>query len=124
MLTIQQKAQCVLLYHKLKSPLQYNIILEMSLDKTLLTLTALRDGLKNFMETGSILDHKRSGRPSIYEETVDAVHVAFHHSPRKSICVRVRVRVGLTCKYILIHILFYYNKVICSVILLLLLIYK
>ena len=34
----------------------------MSLDKTLLTLTALRDGLKNFMETGSILDRKRSGR--------------------------------------------------------------
>ena len=44
----------------------------MSLDKTLHTLTALRDGL-NFMVTGSILDRKRSGRPSIDEETVDAV---------------------------------------------------
>ena len=39
------------------------------------------------METGSILDCKRSGRPSIHEETVDAVRVAFHHSPRKSIHV-------------------------------------
>ena len=39
------------------------------------------------METGSILDRKRSGRPSIDEETVDAVHVAFHRSPRKSIRV-------------------------------------
>ena len=37
------------------------------------------------METGSILDRKRSGRPSIDKETVDAVGVAFHRSPRKSI---------------------------------------
>ena len=56
----------------------------MSLDKTLFTL---RDGLKIFMETGSILDPKRSGRPSIDEETIDAVCVAFHHSPKKSIRV-------------------------------------
>ena len=39
------------------------------------------------METSSILDHKRSCKPSIDEETVDAVRVAFHHSPRKSIRV-------------------------------------
>ena len=39
------------------------------------------------MKTGSILDRKRSGRPSIDEETVDAVRVAFHRSPRKSIRV-------------------------------------
>ena len=39
------------------------------------------------METGSILDRKRSGRPSIDEETVDAMRVAFHRSPRKSVCV-------------------------------------
>ena len=39
------------------------------------------------MEAGSILDRKRSGRPSIDEETVDAMRVAFHCSPRKSICV-------------------------------------
>ena len=57
----------------------------MSLDKTLLTLTALRDGLKILLETGSILDRKRSGRPSIDEEIVDAVRVAFYRSPRKSI---------------------------------------
>ena len=46
MLTIQQKAQCILWYHKLKSPTEYNVNLEMSLDKTLLTLTALKDGLE------------------------------------------------------------------------------
>ena len=51
----------------------------MSLDKTLLTLAAL--------ETGSILDCKKWGRPNIDEETVDAVCVAFHCNPRKSIPV-------------------------------------
>ena len=39
------------------------------------------------METGSILDRKSSVRPSIDEETVDVVHVAFHRSSRKSIRV-------------------------------------
>ena len=39
------------------------------------------------MEISNILDCKRSGRPSIDEESVDAVHVAFHRSPRKSIRV-------------------------------------
>ena len=48
---------------------------------------SIKRWFKNFMETGSILDRKRSDRPSIDEETVDAVHVAFHRSPRKSIPV-------------------------------------
>ena len=39
------------------------------------------------MEIGSILDRKRSGRPSIDEETVDAVRAAFYRSQRKSIRV-------------------------------------
>ena len=59
----------------------------MSLDKTLHTLTALRDGLKILWKPAEFLDRKRSGRPSIDEETVDAVRVAFHRSPRKSIRV-------------------------------------
>ena len=69
--------------------LQYNVNLEMSLDKTLHSphTNSIKRWFKNFMETGSILDRKRSGRPSIDEETVDAVRVAFHRSPRKSIRV-------------------------------------
>ena len=39
------------------------------------------------METGSILNRKRSGRPSINGETVNVVYVAFHRKPRKSIRV-------------------------------------
>ena len=39
------------------------------------------------MDTGSILDRKKSGRPSIDEETIDAVRVAFYCSSKKSIGV-------------------------------------
>ena len=55
------------------------------MDKTLFALTALRDGLKFLWKSAAF--RKRSGRPSIGEETVDAVRVAFHRSPRKSIRV-------------------------------------
>ena len=48
---------------------------------------SIKRWFKNFMETDTILDRKRSCRPSINEETVDAVGVAFHRSPRKSIRV-------------------------------------
>ena len=65
--------------------LQYNANSDMSLDKTFVTLTALR--FKSSMETGSILDRKRSGSASIDGETVDAVRVTFYCSPRKSIGV-------------------------------------
>ena len=87
MLTIQQKAQCVLWYHKLKSPtaLQRKFKNEFGQDPP--HTNSIKRWFKNFMETGSILDRKRSGRPSIDEKTVDAVRVAFHRSPRKSIRV-------------------------------------
>ena len=47
MLTIQQKAQCVLWYHKLKSPtaVEHKFRNEFGQDPPL-TLKALRDGLK------------------------------------------------------------------------------
>ena len=87
MLSIQQKAKCVLWYHKLKSPIavQRKFINEFRQDPPY--TNSIKRWFKNFMETGSILDRKRSGRPSIDEETVDAVRVAFHCSPKKSIRV-------------------------------------
>jgi len=36
------------------------------------------------VETGSVGDLNRSGRPSVSDETVDAVREAFQHSPGKS----------------------------------------
>ena len=87
MLTIQQKAQCVLWYHKLQSPtaVQHKFRNEFGQDPP--HTNSIKRWFKNFIETNSILDRKRLGRPSIEEETVDAVRLAFHQSPRKSICV-------------------------------------
>ena len=48
-------------------------------------INSIKRWFKNIMEIRSILDRKRLGRPS--KETVDAVHVEFYHSPRKSIHV-------------------------------------
>ena len=87
-MTIQQKAQCVLWYHKLKSPtaaVQRKFRNEFEPDPP--HTNSIKRWFKNFMKTGSILVRKRSGRPSTDEETVNAVRVAFHRSPRKSICV-------------------------------------
>ena len=88
MLTIEEKAQCVLWYHKLKSPtaVQRKFRNEFGKDPSHIN-SSIKRWFKNFMKTGSILDRKRSGRPSIDEETVNAVRVAFHRSPRKSIRV-------------------------------------
>jgi hypothetical protein len=37
-----------------------------------------------FKENGSVGDHKRTGSPSVSEETADAEHDAFQRSPQKS----------------------------------------
>ena len=87
MLTIQQKAQCVLWHHKLKSPIAVQRKFRNELREDPSHTNSIKRWFKNFMETGSILDRKRSDRPSIDEETVDAVRVAFNRSPRKSIRV-------------------------------------
>ena len=87
MLTIQQKAQCILWYHKLKSPTTVQSKFRNEFGQNPPHTNSIKRWYKNFMETSSILDHKRSGTPTIEEETVDAVCVAFHHIPRKSIHV-------------------------------------
>ena len=85
MLTIQQTAQCVLWYHELKSPTAVQRRFRREFGEDPPRTNSIKRWFKKFMETDSILDGKRSGRPSIDEKTVDAVRVAFHRSPRKSI---------------------------------------
>ena len=87
MLTIEQKAQCIHWYHKLKSPTAVQRKFRNEFGQDPPHTNSIKRWFKNFMETGSILDRKRSGRPSSDEEIVDAVHVAFHRSLRKSIPV-------------------------------------
>ena len=77
MLTVQQKAQNVLWYHKLKSQTAVQHKFKNEFGQDPFHTNSIKRWFKNFMETGSILDRKRSGRPSIDEETVDAVRVAF-----------------------------------------------
>ena len=79
MLTIQHEAQCVLWYHKLKSPIavQHKFRNEFGQDPP--HTNSIKRWFKNFMETGSILDCKRSGRQSIDEETVDRQFVTCKH---------------------------------------------
>ena len=81
MLTIQQKA---LWYHKSKSPTAVQRTFRNEFGQDPPHTNNIKRWFKNFIETGSILDRKKSGRPSIDEETVDAVRVAFHHCSRKS----------------------------------------
>ena len=85
MLTIQQKAQCVLWYHKSKSPtaVLYKFRYEFGQDPS--HINSIKRWFKNFIKTGRILDRKRSGRPSIEEEIVHAEREAFHRIPRISI---------------------------------------
>ena len=69
------------------------------------------------METGSILHRNRSGRPSIDEDTVDAVRVAFHRSPRKSIRVASKNLLFLEifiCKTLINKLYFAKNCMILS----------
>ena len=87
MLTIQQKAQCVLWYHKLKSPTAVQRKFRNEFGQDPPHTNSIERWFKKFLKTGSFLDCKRSVRPSIDEGTVDAVRVAFHRNPRKSIRV-------------------------------------
>jgi len=71
----------------MKSHVQFYLNKQVTL--SLLKLITLRDGLKSLWKPSSILDRKRSGRPDIDKENVNAVRVAFHRSPRKSIRVAI-----------------------------------
>ena len=62
MLTIQQKAQCVLWYHKLKSPIAVQRKFRNEFGKDVSHTNIIKRWFKNFMETGSILDRKKSAR--------------------------------------------------------------
>ena len=96
MLTIQQKAQCVLWYHKLKLPTAVQRKFRNEFGQEPPQTNSIKRWFKNFMETSSILDCKRSGRPSIDEDTFDAVRVVFYCSSKKSIRVASNCRLCKT----------------------------
>ena len=68
MLTIQQKAQSVLWYHESNLPTAVQRKFRYEFGQNPPHINSIKKWFKNVMETGSILDGKRSGRPSIDEE--------------------------------------------------------
>ena len=112
MLTIQQKAQCVLWCHKLKSSTAVQRKFKNEFGQNPPHTNSIKRWFKNCMETGSILDRKRSGRPSIDEETVDAVRVAFHRSCE--IWLLLKLLKIFKCKTLIKKLYFAKNCIILS----------
>jgi hypothetical protein len=52
---------------------------------------AIRDWQRRFLETGSVHDCKRSGRPGVSDECVETIRASFVRSPIKSTCHKPHV---------------------------------
>ena len=86
MVSLQEKAQSVLWYHETKSPVSVQRKFRNEYRRDPLNVKTIKGWYKKFIETESVADRTRSGRPSVSDASVDAVHDAFQHSPRKSVC--------------------------------------
>jgi hypothetical protein len=88
---------------------------------------AIRDWQRRFLETGSVHDRKRSGRPGVSVECVETVHASFVPNPTKStrrkphvassICLRATIfktPSGLCGHTIYIYIYIYVCVCVCS----------
>jgi hypothetical protein len=51
----------------------------------------IRDWQRRFLETGSVHDCKRSGRPGVSDECVETIRASFVRSPTKSTCRKPHV---------------------------------
>jgi Helix-turn-helix domain (DUF4817) len=88
MFSLQQKAQCVLWYENLKSPVKVRRLFRRSYDvqyKECPCETTIVNWYKKFKETGSCTDRTRSGRGKVPEVNVVKVREAFDLNPSLSI---------------------------------------
>lgn len=90
MATPQEKAQCVSWFIETKSDLQTQRNFRTKYGRDPPSRPSIRAWHKKFMETGTVFDKGRSGRPRISEENIDRVRKAFDHSPRQSIRTTAR----------------------------------
>ena len=90
MTTLQEKAQCVSWFIEAKSDVQTqrNYRSKYGRDPPPRPLICLWH--KKFMETGTVFDTRRSGRPRTSEENIERVRQAFQRSPMKSIHTAAR----------------------------------
>ena len=83
---MKEKAQCVLWYHKTKSPVTVQQKFRIEYGQPPPDVKSIKAWYSKFVETGSVGDLNRSGRHSVSDETVDAVCEAFQRNPGKSTC--------------------------------------
>jgi len=81
---MKEKAQCVLWYHETKSPVSVQRKFRNEYGRLPPDVKRIKTWYSQILETGSVGDLSRSGRPSVSDETVDAVREAFERSPGKS----------------------------------------
>ena len=90
MVTPQEKAQCVSWFIETKSDVQTQRRYGTKYGKNPPSRSSIRRWHKKFMETGSVLDAVRTGRPRISVENIESVRQAFSRSPMKSIRTAAR----------------------------------
>ena len=88
--TPQEKAQCVSWFTETKSDLQIQRKYRSKYGRDPTSRSSIRLWHKKFMETGTVFDTRRSGRPRTSEENIERVRQAFQRSPMKSIRTAAR----------------------------------
>ena len=90
MTTAQEKAQCVSWFIETKSDVQTQRNYRSKYGRDPPSRPSIRLWHKKFMETGTVFDARRSGRPRTSEENIERVRQAFQRSPMKSIRTAAR----------------------------------
>ena len=90
MATPQEKAQCVSWFIETKSDMQTQRNYRINYRRHPPSRPSIRAWHNKFMETGTVLDKERSGRPKISEENINRVREASARSPTKSIRTAAR----------------------------------
>jgi hypothetical protein len=84
MATVQERAVCVGWLFETKSVTQTQRSYRTQFNKQPPSDYAVRDWQRQFLETGSGHDRKRSGRPGASDECVETIRASFVRSPTKS----------------------------------------
>ena len=90
MTALQEKAQCVSWFIETKSDVHTQRNYRSKYGRDPPSRPSIRLWHKKFMETGTVFDTRRSGRPRTFEENIESVRQAFQRSPMKSICIAAR----------------------------------
>ena len=90
MTTPQEKAQCVSWFIETKSDVQTQRNYRSKYGRDPPLRPSIRLWHKKFMETGTVFDTRRGGRPRTSEENIERIRQAFQRSPMKSIRTAAR----------------------------------